>query len=346
MDGAKGPIGYPFATPPEPGEVVEIAPGVLWTRLPLPKPLEHVNVYILEDEDGWTVVDTGLDTRLGREIWGRLLAGPLAGRPVARVLATHHHLDHLGLAGWFQKEHGAELLATRTCWLMARMLTLDVQERPTEETLAFWRGAGMDPETYARRLTERPLNFSDAVHPMPLGFRRLKDGDRLRLAGRDWAIRTGDGHSPEHATLWSRDDALVITGDQVLPSISSNLGVYATEPDADPVGDWLASCERLRQFARGDQIGLCGHGRPFTGLPVRFRQLIDNHHSALERLLAALDEPKTAADCFPVLFKRPIGTGEYGLALVEAVGHMNHLHATGRVTRTRRADGAWLFRAV
>ncbi len=343
MDGGRGPLRYPFDAPPGEGAATEVAPGILWIRLPLPMALDHVNVYALDDGDGWTLVDTGLDSRRGRAIWDRLLAGPLAGKPVRRVLVTHHHPDHVGLAGWFQTEHGAELWTTRTAWLMARMLTLDVQARPTSETLAYWRSAGMAPALIAEREAQRPFNFSDVVAPLPLGFRRVRDGDALRIGGRDWDVRTGDGHAPEHATLWSRDGDVVIGGDQLLASISPNLGVYATEPEADPVAEWLDSCERLQPHATDSQLVLPGHKLPYTGLPARMRQLIGNHHGALDRLLDALARPMVAADCFDALFKRPIGAGEYGLALVEAMAHLNHLYQAGQVTRTRRADDAWLW---
>lgn len=321
-----------------------MAAGVLWIRLPLPMKLDHVNVYALDDGDGWTLVDTGMASNKTRGIWAVLIAGPLAGKPVRRVVATHHHPDHIGLAGWFQTEHGAELVTTRTAWLFARMLTLDVQEEWPEETLAYYRSAGMAPDILAKRMQDRPFNFADMVHPMPLGFTRLRQGDVFRMGGRDWDVHMGNGHAPEHVTFWSRDDNLVISGDQILSSISPNVGVYATEPMADPLADWLESCERLLQLARHDQLVLGGHKLPFTGLPFRMRQLIDNHHGALTRLFEHLDSPKPASDCFVSLFKRRIGESEYGLALVEAVAHVNHLYHTGEVTRTRRDDGAWLYR--
>jgi len=343
MDGMHAPLSYPVSEPPNQGEAVELAEGVLWIRMPLPMKLDHVNCYALDDGDGWTIVDTGFDGQGSRAIWQSLLDGPLRGKPVRRVLVTHHHPDHIGLAGWFQTDHGAELITTRTSWLMARMLTLDEQLVPASETLAYWRGAGMDADIYAKRQTERPFNFSDVVAPMPLGFRRIKEGDSIHIGGRHWDVHIGNGHAPEHATLWSRDGELVIGGDQLLASISPNLGVYATEPDADPVGEWLEACERLRAFARDSQLVLPGHKIPFYGLPTRMRQLIDNHHSALDRLLDALKTPHVASDCFPILFKRKIGEAEYGLALVEAVAHLNHLLHLGQISRKRRADGAWLW---
>jgi glyoxylase-like metal-dependent hydrolase (beta-lactamase superfamily II) len=201
----------------------------------------------------------------------------------------------------------------------------------------------MEAEFYAKRAAERPFNFADTVYPMPLGFTRIKQGDVFRMGGRDWDVHMGNGHAPEHATFWSRDDNLVITGDQILSSISPNIGVYATEPMADPLADWLEACERLSLLARPEHLALGGHKLPFSRLPLRMRQLIDNHHGALDRLLDHLDTPKTAAECFAPLFKRSIGEGEYGLALVEAVAHVNHLYHTGSATRERREDGAWLY---
>lgn len=335
---------YPWETPMIGSEAIEVADGVLWMRLPLPMKLDHVNVYALDEGDSWTIVDTGFDSRKSREIWAEIMAGPLQGKPISRVIVTHHHPDHIGLAGWFQSEHGAELWTTRTAWLMGRMLQLDTQEVATSETVAFWRSAGMDEDIIKQRASERPFNFSDVVAPLPLGYRRIKQGDTIRVGGRDWDVHMGNGHAPEHATLWSRDDNLVIAGDQILSSISSNIGVYATEPDADPVGDWLEACERLNILARADHLVLGGHKLPFTGLPIRMRQLIDNHHSALTRLEAHLETPCTAGECFSVLFKRKIGPAEYGLALVESIAHVQHLWLEGRATRVKREDGAWVYR--
>jgi glyoxylase-like metal-dependent hydrolase (beta-lactamase superfamily II) len=334
---------YPWQTPPPEGEATEVAPGLLWMRLPLPMKLDHVNVYALDEGDSWTVVDTGFDSRRGRALWSKLMQGPLQGKPVSRVVVTHHHPDHIGMAGWLQSEHGAELVTTRTAWLMARMLTLDAQETPVPETLTFYKDAGMDPHIYEKRAAERPFNFADVVAPLPLGFTRLRQGDRIKMGGRTWDVHIGNGHAPEHATFWSRDDNLVLAGDQILPSISPNIGVYATEPMADPIGEWLEACERLSHLARAEHLVLGGHKLPFTGLPTRMRQLIENHHGALKRLLAHIETPRAASECFPTLFKRSIGEAEYGLALVEAVAHLSHLHQEGLATRTRREDGAWVY---
>lgn len=334
-------IRHPFDTPPPEGETFEVAPGILWLRLPLPMALDHVNIYALDDGDGWTIVDTGLSSRRSKAIWEGLLSGPLAGRPVARVVLTHHHPDHVGLAGWFQSR-GAELLATRTAWLYARMLTLDVQDRPTPEAMTFYRRAGLDEADLARRSGERPFNFADVVDPMPLGFTRLVEGTRLSAGGRDWRVRIGHGHAPDHATLWS-DDGIVLGGDQLLPGISANIGVYPTEPEADPLTDWLDSCRAFQRHATDGQLILPGHKLPFTGLPFRLVQMVENHEAALDRLLDHLATPRTAADCFLPLFRREIGPAEHGLALVESVAHLNCLLHRGRVVHSLTPAGAWAW---
>lgn len=336
-------IHYPNETPPAKGTAREIADGILWIRLSMPLGLDHVNVYALREPNGWTVIDTGLDTKLNRREWAAIIKDDLRGDPILRVVVTHHHPDHVGLAGWFMAQ-GAELLMTRTAWLTARMLTLDEEPTPSPEAVSFWRGAGMDEALLSKRLDNRPFNFCDTVYPLPLGFTRLEEGAVHRLGGRDWVVHLGQGHAPDHATLWCQDAPLVLAGDQLLPSISPNLGVYPTEPMADPVAEWLESCARFETMAREDHLVLPGHKLPYHGLPARLAQLSDNHHGALARLREHLRaEPRTAVDCFAPLFKRQIDEATYGLAMVEAVAHLNHLYHLGEVAREMDARGAWVW---
>ena len=333
---------HPHEFAPPAGAATTVAPSLLWMRLPLPMALDHVNVYALDDGDGWTIIDTGMNSRKSREIWHGLLAGPLAGKPVSRVIVTHHHPDHVGLAGWFQ-EQGAELWMTRTAWLLARMLTLDEQSHPSPQAMQFFQRAGLGPAELDRKRGERPFNFCDIVAPMPPGFHQLTEGQVISMGGRDWIVRLGSGHAPDHATFWSGD--LVIGGDQLLPGISANIGVYPTEPEADPLQDWLDSCRKFQRLATNDQLILPGHKLPFQGLPWRLTQMIDNHIGALDRLLQHLATPRRAVDCFVPLFKRDIGPPDFELALAETVAHLNHLLRHARVSRHLSDQGVWIWQA-
>ena len=336
-------ISHPWDAPPEAGQVVEVADGILWARLPLPMRLDHVNIYAMDDGDGWTLVDTGLNWSKGRAEMDALLAGPLSGKPVHRVLLTHHHPDHIGLIGWFS-DRGAEVLASRTAWLLGRMLTLDSNEVHPPEAIDFRRRAGVNGPMLEAFSKDRPFNFADCVSPIPSGFRSLADGTTIAAGGRDWTIRFGNGHAPDHVTLWS--GGLLIAGDQVLPGISPNIGVYPTEPEADPLTGWLETCSAFRKLAK-DPLVLTGHKLPFRGLDFRLEQLVENHLSAFDRIEAALREaPLTALQLLPVIFRREIEATQLGLALAEAVAHTNHLHQAGRLTRALNTDGAWEYQVT
>ena len=338
---------FPWEAAPAPGEAVAVADGVLWAALPLPrrmKGLGAVNLYALEDGDGWTLIDAGLDWPEGRAALAALIDGALAGRPVRRVILTHHHPDHVGLAGWLAAR-GAGLAASRVAWLYARMLTLDARERPAPDQVGFRQRHGMTGAALEAFAATRPFNFADVVGAMPPAFAALDEGDSLEIGGRVWTVRLGEGHAPAHVTLWS-GDGLMIAGDQVLPGISPNIGVWPTEPESDPLAGFLESCRRFAALG-GDPLVLPGHRLPFRGLAGRLAQLLENHESALDRVEAALAaRPARTVALFDTLYRREIDEGEFGLALAEAVAHLNHLHRAGRVTRRMGGEGAWLWQAA
>ncbi len=335
---------YPFGSRiPEQGMMFEVADGVFWLRMPLPFGLDHINLWVLDDDDGWVIVDTGVNMPRTRGHWETLLAGPMADKPVRRVIVTHYHPDHIGLAGWLCRRFGVPLEITRGEFLLARMLCLDTADAPPDEAVAFSVRAGWPADAIAAMRAKAWGSFSKVIHPLPLGFLRLRDGDTTRIGRRDFRVVMGNGHSPEHACLVADD--LMISGDQVLPRITSNVSVYPTEPYADPLGDWLASIERLLRLDPALLV-LPAHNEPFTGLHVRLAQLAEDHHAKLEKLQAFCSEPRSAFESFSTLFRKPIGENDLGIATGEAVAHLHWLEARGRLQRVRGADGVDRFVAA
>lgn len=332
---------FPWDDHPDLTEAREVADGILWIRSPLPMRLDHVNCYALDEGDSWTIVDTGMNTSMVRGAWEEILKGPLGAKPISRVILTHHHPDHIGLAGWFC-ERGAELWCSRLAYVMARMMLMDRADLPSESQIAFRRESGAPADEVARYAKDKPWLLSDAVGPLPSRFRQIKEGETLRAGGRDWDVHFGHGHAADHVTLWN--DELILAGDQIIPGISTNIGVWSMEPDANPLGEWLESCHRLKGISNGSQaLVLPGHKYPFIGADFRLDALIENHESALRRILKALEAgPHSAADVFLPVFKREIKGSQYGLALAEAVAHMNYLHQNGSVSRTLE-DGVWMY---
>ncbi len=329
---------YPFGPAPGPGEAIEVAPDVLWMRLAMPIALNHINVYGIRDGGGWALVDTGLNLPDSREEWESLLAGPLGGAPVTRVICTHMHPDHIGLAGWLCARFGAPLVMTRLEYVTARMLVSDTGQPAPEDGAVFYRAAGWD-EGQVAGYRNGYGQFGKVVSPMPAGFVRMREGDRLSIGGQNWRVVVGEGHSPEHACLWRESDGVVLGGDQILPRISSNVSVWPTEPDADPLGDWLDSLERMKAVFPDDVLVLPSHGEPFRGVQARLDALIRGHRTALKRLERTLRTPCRATDVFSALFARPVGDGVRGMATGESLAHLNYLLHRGRARRTHDADG-------
>ncbi len=325
--------------------MIEVAEGVHWVRMRLPMQLNHINLWLLEDGDGWTVVDTGIRDELTAGAWKQLFAGPMAGRPVQRVIVTHLHPDHVGLAGWLVRRFGIELWMTRTDYLMCRMLVADTGEEAPEEGIRFYRAAGFPPDALEAYKT-RFGGFGRGVYRLPNSYRRIREGERIIIGEHGWDVVVGSGHAPEHACLWCREANLFISGDQILPRISSNVSLFPTEPEANPLQDWLDSCAKLKALLPADVLVLPAHNEPFRGAALRLQELIDDHEAGLEKLLALCAEPKRAVDCFPALFRSRITLGNYLMATGESLAHLNCLRARGKITRTTDTDGVDWYTAV
>jgi glyoxylase-like metal-dependent hydrolase (beta-lactamase superfamily II) len=328
---------------PEFDRPVPLDDGLLLLRVRLPFALDHVNLLLCDDSDGWTLLDTGYGDPPTRTVWEGLLAGLLAGRPIRRVIGTHFHPDHVGLAGFLCAATGAELLMSRTEWLTCRALALDDTDAFVEASERNHRRARLD-EDVIQRQRQRRNPYRKGVSEPPAFYTRIQAGDRIELAGSDWRVLIGEGHAPEQVTLFCAERNLLLAADQILPRISPVIGVWAAEPDADPLGEFLRS---LRQYR--DLPADCGvmpaHGLPYVGLHKRLAELAAHHEHRLERTLAACAEPASAADVLRRLFTRPLDAHQTGFALAETLAHLNRLLRLGRLERWADRDGALFYRA-
>ncbi|MBA1148329.1 MBL fold metallo-hydrolase [Ectothiorhodospiraceae bacterium WFHF3C12] len=326
-------LNYPFPEPPAEGATLEVAPGIHWLRLPLPFALDHINVWLLEDGDGWTLVDTGLGTDQTREHWQAVAGLVLDGQPVRRIVVTHYHPDHIGQAAWLAETHDAVVHLTDGEMAHARRVHGMADEEAGARLAELFAHHGLDTDR-ANALRQRGNTYRRLVPRIPDRHVTLGDGDTLAIGDRHWRVVVGRGHSPEHACLYSEsgDQPVLIAGDQVLPKISSNVSVRPEAEHEDPLGEFLASLERLGALRSGTRV-LPSHGGVFEGLPERCAALMHHHEAHLERLLGVLSQPGTAADMLPVLFRKGLDNHQIMFAMGESVAHLRHLEVRGLVER-------------
>lgn len=339
---------YPFETPPEVGQTLEIVPGVVWMRMPLPMALNHINVWGLEDDNGWAVVDTGMRTDETLATWRALFALTTEQRPLTRVFATHMHPDHIGMAGWLTRKFNCRLWMTRLEYLNCRVLTADTGREASDDGITFYRKAGWSDgaiENYRARFG----NFGKHIHALPESYRRITDGEEIKIGAHTWRVIVGTGHSPEHACLYCAELKLLISGDQVLPRISSNVSVHPTEPDADPMREWLESLAKLKREVPDNVLVLPSHNDCFRGLHARLDYLAASQERSLDRLRKTLREPRRVVDVFIALFGRSIDETDAGLlslATGESMACLNYLWHRGEVHRELNDDGVVLYQMV
>ncbi len=335
---------YPFGDDkPDVGDLMEVARGIYWLRMPLPFSLAWINLWLIDEGDGWTLVDTGMPTEEGKAAWRTILDEKMDGRPLKRIIVTHMHPDHVGNAGWLHRKTGAELWISRLEYVTCRMLCADTGRDAPQAAIEFYTRAGW-PDEALQAYRDRFGRFGMGVSTMPDSFHRLSHGDRFQMGGEDWQVITGNGHSPEHSCLFCPSLNVLISGDQLLPRISSNVSVHPTEPEADPLTDWIDSCARLKQAVPADVLVLPAHNEPFTGAHDRLQGLIDGHEKALTRLKKRLgEEPRRVVDTFPAIFGRKIGDDLIGLATGEALAHLNCLMGRGEIVR-ERGEGPDIYR--
>lgn len=337
------PLSFPVAEAPQPGSVTEIAPGILWIRLALPFRLDHINVWALDGgAEGRTLVDTGLTDSRTMAAWEEILAGPLAGRPIRRIVATHFHPDHLGLAGWLVDRSGAEFALSLTEWLYASMLSSGGNPTANAAIDTFYLRAGLDAET-RESLLQRRNAYSRAVPSVPGVMTRLRHGSRVAVGSTSWEVIVGAGHSAEPVSLFDRTGNVLISGDQVLPSISPNVSVWPSEPEADPLNDFLESFATLAHLP-DDVLVLPSHGLPFRGLHGRLADLRAHHEERLTEIVEICAEDRTAAQVSSRLFRRDLDAQQMVFAMGETLAHLNYLLHRGGLTRRLGLDGVHLYR--
>jgi glyoxylase-like metal-dependent hydrolase (beta-lactamase superfamily II) len=337
---------YPFEDLPKHGTTTEIMPGIHWLRMPLPMALDHINLYLLEDEDGWWIIDTGIAIDPTQELWETIFANCLGDKPVKAVVCTHMHPDHIGMAGWLCEKWRVPLYMTRGEYLSGRSYSAIRKEDFSWTSAQHLRQSGFTEEKIEQN-KQHFGGFGSVVTPMPGAFHRLLDGDTLTINGNRWRIVVGSGHSPEHACLYSESLNVLISGDQVIPRITSNVSVSGNEPEANPLREWLESHEHFIATLPQDALVLPAHNTPFYGLHERLRVLIEHHKEHLLAIeQACVDKTPTAFELLPVLFKRKLDPSLIGLAMGECVAHLNFLHQRGQLAREEDTAGHYRYSSV
>jgi glyoxylase-like metal-dependent hydrolase (beta-lactamase superfamily II) len=347
---------YPWAEVPALGSTVVLRPGLLWTRMQLPFALDHINLWLFDDEidgrRGWTVIDTGLTSDDTKAAWEQIFDSALDGRPVLRVLCTHFHPDHVGLAWWLtqggeRSRWQAPLWMTATEYSIARYLTQARTDTNGASLAAHFRRNGLtDPDSLEKVRARAGTHYPRLVPAVPLSYRRIWNDEEISIgphgAKRIYKVIVGHGHAPEHASLYCAEEELLISGDMVLPRISTNVSVVDVEPDGDPLPRYLHSIDRYLVLP-AETLVLPSHGKPFTGLHRRIAQQHEHHQARLDEVLAACAQPRTGADIVPVMFKRELDLHQLTFALGEALAHLHALWYEGLLVRRVDADGIYRF---
>ncbi len=341
---AQAVLDYPVAEPPPPGVTLRIAPSVLWLRMPLPFALDHINLWLVEGSDGWTLVDTGYGDATTRALWERHLAGTLRDTPVTRIVATHCHPDHLGNAAWLARRFGCAVTMTHGEFLSAHAICDERAGHAPADNCELFRCHGM-AEADLAALGARGNHYRRGVPTLPASYDRILHDDVIAAGDLHLRVIVGYGHSNEHASLYSPAARVLISGDMLLPRISTNVSVWPYDPDGDPLGRFLHSLSTFLALP-ADTLVLPSHGLPFRGIAPRVAALRTHHEERLSELveaIAAAPAPVSAADVVPVLFRRPLDVQQRFFAMGEALAHLNHLWRGGRVRRLRSAAGAFRF---
>ena len=346
MNNPESLLNYPYSAAPAPAQALSVAPGVHWLRMPLPFALDHINLWLLEDGDGYAIVDCGLGNQKTRDLWDAYFAaahglGTGGSLWVTRVVVTHHHPDHAGNAFWLTHRFGADLWMSLGEYFVGHALRESQAGFSPENHLALFYRNGLERE-HGENMSQRGNAYRRSVPEFPASYRRLSEGQGLEIGGRTWRVIMGYGHSPEHASLYCEALGVLISGDMVLPRISTNVSVWTVEPEGNPLRLFLDSLERYAALPENTLV-LPSHGLPFRGMRERIAQLREHHRLRLAEVEEACISPKSAADIVPTLFRRTLDTHQRFFAMGEAMAHLHFLHAEGQLERRIGADGIFRY---
>ncbi|MES2297177.1 MAG: MBL fold metallo-hydrolase [Pseudomonadota bacterium] len=340
-------LDYPLGEAvPAAGELTPIAPGLGWLRMPLPFALNHINLWLLRDEvegrAGWTCVDCGVASDASRAAWEQVFTGAMGGEAMLRVFATHCHPDHVGLADWLCRRWEAPLWMTTGEYAFARMMSQALPGVDGPAALPHFQRHGLVDPAMLAQMEGRRNYYPSLVPAVPNSYRRVQDGQLLAIGAHQWRVITGFGHAPEHAALYCDSLKVLISGDMVLPRISTNVSVFAVEPEGNPLQQYLDSLHKFDDLPE-DTLVLPSHGRPFRQLHRRIQQLREHHAARLAEVVQACRSPQSAADIVPMMFRRALDAHQLSFALGEALAHLHKLWFDGIVTREQGMDGVMRF---
>ncbi len=339
-------LAFPYDKSPHPGALTEVAAGVYWLQMPLPMSLNHINLYLLEGKDGWTIVDAGIRGAETRDLWQQIFDSQLKGKPVDQLICTHMHPDHTGQAGFISELWQAPLLMSYGEYYQARVMSTMMRDGGSWQMSDYFVHAGMD-QAFLDEMKASRSNFAPDADdkPLPSSFIRLRDGETLKIGDNLWQIITGNGHSPEHVCLYCKEQRLLISGDQILPIITSNVSVQPTEPFANPMVGWLDSHEKFKKLLPDDVLVLPAHNAPFYGVQERLQQLIDHHEDRMLLIEENCAEPQRAIDLLPCLFMRELKDYSLFMGLGECIAHIHCLMSRNRINRTLK-DGVYYYQSI
>lgn len=321
MTGMMQGIRYPFGkNTPDDGLVASVMQGIRWLRMPLPFVLNHVNLWLIEDGHGWSCIDTGVTWDKGKAIWKEVLKT----HPLNRQIVTHCHPDHVGLSGWLQQQTGAPLWMTQGEYLSAQAHINQIGNCSIPAMLSLFKRHGLD-DTRLAALQKRGNAMKAGCPVLPETYHQMREGDRINIGGFSWEVIIGFGHAYEHAAFYCNGLNILISGDMLLPSISTNVPVAACCPDGNPLKDFLDSLQKFRKLPDNTLV-LPSHGRPFIGIHERVDFLERHHQDRCDLVLSLCRQPQTACGIMPRLFERDITDAhQCQFAMGEAIAHLNYL---------------------